>query len=153
MRRIPQTKPGVNRIRNEREAERIIHTPQFPGLQKGGTIRDVQEFIRDQRRITGVRLSGGIGTQEFRIEISGTAQFLLGINFGNSIADTADFTFVVNNEVIIDSTMVELFTQNNNKGYIDYYPLSRPLSGTDQLKLTIFSTVAYDDIPFAVYYI
>lgn len=150
---LPTTKPGITLPRVAKETRRIIHSPQFPGGQEGATIKAVQEFIRQQRRVTGIRISGGIGTQEFRVEISGTAQFLLGINFGNSIDDGTDFTFIVNNETIIDSVMVELFTQNNNKGYIDYYPLNRPLSGTDQIKLLVNSTIAYENIPFAVYYI
>ena len=54
-----------------------IGTPQFPGQQKGNkTIKEVQDFIKEQRRAKGFTFSGGTTAQKFQIDLSGTARFV-----------------------------------------------------------------------------
>jgi len=132
--------------------KKIILSPQFPGAQDGASMEQIQEFIRNQARLKGFRFSGGIGSQNFPLQISGTAKFFLGVQFNESF--DADVTLTVNNEVIYqDVPVIGLNPISNPRSEKDWFPVSRPLSGTDEIILAINSFVAYDNIKFTTYYI
>lgn len=149
--KMPNTKP-INRVQESRAINQIIAQPQFPGQQDGATIEAVRAFIRDQARLQGFRFDGGVGTQEFIIDISGTAKFLLGIQFNEAF--DADVQFLVNNEIIFDSVSVQALTPiGNPRSNKDWFVVNRPLAGTDKIKLVITSFEVYENTPFTIYYI
>lgn len=149
---IPDTKSGVRRPAEDEAIRKIILSPQFPGAQDGASIEAVRQFIRNQARIKGFRFSGGIGTQAFSLQISGTAKFFLGVQFNESF--DADVVLTVNNEVIYqDTPVIALNPFSNPRSDRDWFVVNRPLSGTDEVILLINSFVVYDNIKFTTYYI
>ena len=152
--RVPiDTKPGTNQAQQDIAIQRMLLSPSFPGGQQGATIESIREFIRSQPRILGQRLTGGLGTTEFDIQLSGSAVFFLGIQF-NVFID-ADCTLIVNNEIIYDSVPIAALTPTlNPRSYIDWFVINRPLSGTDKIKLIVQDALGvYDNVPFTSYYI
>ena len=154
-RNIPQL-PGQRRVvraaRTEDIVNQIVHSPNFPGGQNGASIEAVREFISNQVRIQGERFTGGIGTQEFDIDISGTAKFFLGIQFNDAF--DADVKLEVNNETIFSAVSVNALTPiGNPRSSKDWFPVNRPLAGSDKIKLTITGFEVYENTPFTIYYI
>ena len=126
----------------------IVNTPQFPGQQKGMNMENVQKFIKDQVRRKGFRFSGGATAQDFRIQIAGNARFLYGIAFLNVSFGLCSFK--VNNEEIItnlDTGFVQFGLTEQ-----DYFAINRPLSGSDDILLTITGDAGYLNQPFVVIY-
>lgn len=131
-----------------RDTESFIDTPQYPGWQKGLKMKTVQDFIKEQVRRKGYVFTGGIGAQKFPLVISGNARFLYGIAFLDRF--NARVELDVNNEVVIEDTHVGLllFGQTN----ADYYAVNRPLSGSDDVTLTITGLAAYQNQEMVLIY-
>lgn len=131
-----------------RDAESFIDTPQYPGWQKGLSMKTVQDFVKEQVRRKGYVFSGGIGSQKFPIVISGNARFLYGIAFLDRF--NASVTLDVNNEVVIEDVHVGLllFGATNQ----DYYAVNRPLSGSDNVALTIAGVAGYTNQQMVLIY-
>ncbi len=149
---LPNTRPGVNDKRENEIVQQILTATNFPGQQSGASIDAVRQFIRNQARKKGFRLSGGIGTQEFPIQISGSAKFLLGhllaLNFN------ADLTLNVNDEIVEQQVPANaLVPASNPRGTTDWFIINRPLSGADTITLTVKAFAAYQDVPYIIYYI
>lgn len=126
----------------------IVNTPQFPGLQKGQTMKQVQDWNKNQVRRKGFRFSGGTTAQDFRIQIAGTARYLYGIAFLNP--NFGIFSFKVNNEEVItqlDTGFAQFGTTEQ-----DYFAVNRPLSGSDDIVLSITGDAGYQNQPFVVIY-
>ena len=127
----------------------IVDTPQFPGLQKKNkSMEQVRDFIKEQVRRKGFRFSGGATPQDFALRISGTARFFYGIAFLNPTFGTC--ALKINNEVVIDTTDTGFFQLGRTQQ--DYYAINRPLSGSDDIVLTITGDAGYINEPFIVYY-
>jgi hypothetical protein len=122
--------------------------PNFPGQQAGASMKAVQNFTKNQIRRKGFRFSGGTSATAFQIKISGTAKFLLGIGFLNSFGALA--TLTINNEVVFENMDVRFFLFGATEQ--DYFAINRPLSGQDDITLTITGDAVYSNQPFAVYY-
>lgn len=150
---IPRSRKNIGRFPGEQDAvDRFVNSPQFPGQQNGASMASIQQFIRNQARMKGFRFSGGIGSQDNSLQISGTAKFFLGVQFNQSFE--ADVTLTVNNEVIYQQTSVQSLNPfSNPRSDRDWFPVNRPLSGTDEIILAINSFVAYTNIAFTTYYI
>jgi len=123
--------------------------PQFPGQQNGASIEQVRSFNKNMVRRKGFRLSGGTTSQAFEIKISGTAKFLLGIVFLNQTFGVCSLT--INNEVVFTDMDTGFFEFGETEQ--DYYAVNRPLSGQDDITLTITGDNNYNNEPFAVYYL
>lgn len=149
---IPDTKSGIRRPAEDEAIRKIINSPQFPGAQDGASIEAVRQFIRNQARLKGFRFSGGIGQQNFSLQISGTAKFFLGVQFNETF--DADVTLTVNNEIIYqDTPVIALNPFSNPRSDRDWFVVNRPLSGTDEIILSVNSFVVYNNIKFTAYYI
>jgi hypothetical protein len=139
-----------------------LNAPQFPGQQvKGMTIEQIRTLVKKQNRIKGYNFSVATGTQNFNLQLSGTARILLGLsliprNAGTDVAvtgfqDVTGVTFKVNNEIIIenlDPNFLGNFFTNE-----EYYYLPRPLSGTDEITISFTNPGATENVSLAIYYI
>jgi hypothetical protein len=152
---VPMTRDRVNVRRDDKVVNHIakMMSKQFPGTQEGATVEAVREFIRNQARKRGFRLSGGAGTTiEHKIDISGSAKFILGHMF--PINFDADVTFMINEEEVEKKVAVaNLVPSINPRGTTDWFIINRPLAGQDDVTLTIKAFEAYDNIPYTIYFI
>jgi hypothetical protein len=139
-----------------------LNAPQFPGQQvKGLSIEQIRTLVKKQNRIKGYNFSVATGTQNFNLQLSGTARILLGLSLipravGTDVAitgfqDVTGVTFKVNNEIIIenlDPNFIGNFFTND-----EYYYLPRPLSGTDEITISFTNPGATENVSLAIYYI
>lgn len=140
--------PPPNTLKKRiRSSESFVDTPQFPGWQKGMTQKQVQDFIKDQVRRKGFTFSGGTTSQDFPIVISGNARFLFGIAFVNAFGTAS---FKINNEEVIEDVALRFmqFGATNQ----DYYAINRPLSGSDDVTLTLTGFAGYTNEQMVLIY-
>lgn len=129
---------------------------QFPGAIFGATWPDIQALIQKQRKASGFLLTAlPLVRNSFPINLSGTAKILLGMKCGAKagLIDIRNvFSLMVNNELIFDNISFAFFSsefQTNGFGS-DYVSFPRPLSGSDNIVITIDSVaggnITYDTI-------
>jgi hypothetical protein len=123
--------------------------PNFPGQQHGASIEQVREFNKNMVRRLGKRLSGGTSQVTTQINLSGTAKFLLGLAFLNEFG--ALVTLTINNEVVFSNVDAGFFTLGKTEQ--DYYAVNRPLSGQDDVQITIQGDAAYTNQPIVFYFL
>ena len=139
-----------------------LNAPQFPGQQvKGMTIEQIRTLVKKQNRIKGYTFGVATGTNNFNLQLSGTARILLGLsliprNPGTSIAtqgfqDVTGVTLKVNNEIIIENLDPNFLGNMFNTD--EYYYLPRPLSGTDEITISFNNPGATENVSLAIYYI
>lgn len=138
----------VRRVNIEAFKGSGLNTPQFPGTQKGKSIDQVRDFNKNMVRRKGFRFSGGTAPVPNNLKISGTAKFLLGIAFLNDTFGVCNMQ--INNEIVFEDTDTGFFTLGRTNQ--DYYAVNRPLSGQDDITLTITGDAAYENQPFIIYY-
>lgn len=122
--------------------------PSFPGQQNGASMQQVQSYIKQQVRRKGFRFSGGTAPVDQQITISGSAKFLYGIAWLGTSFGT--FGMMINNEQVIETVDTGFFSFGQTEQ--DYYAINRPLSGSDDIKITITGDAAYTNRAFIVYY-
>ena len=139
-----------------------LNAPQFPGQQvKGMSIEQIRTLIKKQNRIKGYNFSVVTGTNNFNLQLSGTARILLGLalvprtltaSIGNEgFINITGVTLKVNNEIVIENLDPNFLTNFFNND--EYYYLPRPLSGTDEITLTFTNPGATEQASLAIYYI
>ncbi len=139
-----------------------LNAPQFPGQQvKGMTIEQIRTLVKKQNRIKGYNFSVATGTNNYNLQLSGTARIMLGLaliprDAGTSIAiqgfqDITGVTFKVNNEIIIENLDPNFLGNMFNTE--EYYYLPRPLSGTDEITISFTNPGATENVSLAIYYI
>lgn len=139
-----------------------LNAPQFPGQQvKGMTIEQIRTLVKKQNRIKGYNFSVATGTQNFNLQLSGTARILLGMSLipravGSDVAITGfqavtGVTFKVNNEIVIENLDPNFLGNFFNTD--EYYYLPRPLSGTDEITISFTNPGATELVSLAIYYI
>ena len=152
--------PDVNRTQLAQKVLRTqnINTPQFPGEQKGFSIEEIKRLIKRQKRAKGFTFNVAEDqTQNFNIDISGTARIYLGFTLqpfsqGAPINVWPEqFVLKINNEIIIDSVFPYMFSG----AFMDdeYYFFPRPLSGTDSIDVTFGGAPQALDMHKIVYYV
>lgn len=139
-----------------------LNAPQFPGQQvKGMSIEQIRTLVKKQNRIKGYNFSVVTGTNNFNLQLSGTARILLGLalvprtltaSIGNEgFTQITGVTLKVNNEIVIENLDPNFLTNFFNND--EYYYLPRPLSGTDEITLTFTNPGATEQASLAIYYI
>lgn len=139
-----------------------LNAPQFPGQQvKGMSIEQIRTLIKKQNRIKGYNFSVVTGTNNFNLQLSGTARILLGLalvprtataSIGNEgFTQITGVTLKVNNEIVIENLDPNFLTNFFNND--EYYYLPRPLSGTDEITITFTNPGATEQTSLAIYYI
>ena len=129
-----------------------LNAPQFPGLQTGKfkTVAQVQDLIKQQRRLKGYTFNVPNGQSQQNLQLSGTARILLGIQlipiapgtdtFIQGFQNISEVSFKVNNEIIIESLSPQFLTNYSNDE--EYCEIPRPLSGADQITISFTNSGA-----------
>ena len=139
-----------------------LNAPQFPGQQvKGMSIEQIRTLVKKQNRIKGYNFSVTTGTNNFNLQLSGTARILLGLALvprtltstigQDGFTQITGVTLKVNNEIVIENLDPNFLSNFFNND--EYYYLPRPLSGTDEITLTFTNPGATEQASLAIYYI
>lgn len=109
-----------------------------PGDRVGLTDEQVQDLIRQSKRVKGQSYDLSVGSNEnLSVQLPGTSYMLLGFVFAFSGANppSGNAKLTINNEIVVDSSFVEFFGSD----YTDeeYYFIPRPLSGQDDIKFSV----------------
>lgn len=140
-----------------------LNAPQFPGMQTGKmkSVDEVRDLIKKQRRVKGFTFSVPNGQSQQNLQISGTARILLGIQllpvapgtdtFIQGFQNITNFSFKVNNEIILESLNPTFATNYANDG--EFLAIPRPLSGTDEITISFTNSGVTEVCAIAIYYI
>ena len=95
----------------------------------------MREAYSNGVRCKGFRVSIVSGTSSFSVDLSGMAKNFLGFSFLflNQPAGEVTTQLVVNNDVVVDSTLIQHFQVLGTTSDRDYYPFPRPLIGQDTI--------------------
>lgn len=110
-----------------------------PGRNMGLNVKQVQNYIKRQKRCKGQQYPLGSGdNSSLQVPLPGSAHVLLGFVVAFSeITKNVDgiCSLIINNEIVVEDVFVEFF----GKDYTDeeYYFIPRPLSGKDDIRLTV----------------
>jgi hypothetical protein len=106
-------------------------------------------------RCKGFTVSIAAGTSSFSVDLSGMAKNFLGFSF-LFLAQPAGAVItqlVVNNDVVVDSTLIQHFQVLGTTSDRDYYPFPRPLNGQDTIVFNFTNAGAVATGYLVVYYI
>ncbi len=86
-------------------------------------------------RCKGFKVSIVAGTSSFSVDLSGMAKNFLGFSyfFRTEPAGEVITQLVINNDVVVDSTLIEHFQVDGQTSDRDYFPFPRPLNGQDTI--------------------
>jgi hypothetical protein len=116
--------------------------PQFiPALAPQRAAASDRAMAMREAYSNGVRCKGftvpiGIGTSAFSVDLSGMARNFLGFAwyfFSGQPAGVTTAQLVINNDVVVDSTLIQHFQVNGATSDRDYFPFPRPLNGQDTI--------------------
>lgn len=129
----------------------------YPGAQLGLEIGQIRDFVKTQKRSKGFEFQTVAGaTADFPLEISGDGVFFLGLNISSfDVATIANHSFklMFNEEQIFAKNNGKfLCPQTNPNKDLEFFPYPRPMSGSDNVILSITSKVA-EIILINAYYI
>jgi len=109
--------------------------------------KKLQNYVKSQIYVKGftIALGAGANPNAGNIQLGGQARFLYGIalyggNVGSAAYPQADtFSMTINNEVIFDTvSCYSISPLTNPRGIQDmYFPIPRPLSGSDTVQLSV----------------
>lgn len=115
--------------------------PQFvPALAPERQAASDRAMAMRQAYSNGVRCKGFTvpivaTTSSFSVDLSGMARNFLGFGFFfTTLPNAAVLTqLVINNDVVVDSALIQHFLVNGATSDRDYYPFPRPLNGQDTI--------------------
>ena len=115
----------------------------------------MREAYSNGVRCKGFRVSIVSGTSSFSVDLSGMAKNFLGFSylFLNQPAGEVTTQLVVNNDVVVDSTLIQHFQVLGTTSDRDYYPFPRPLNGQDTIVFNFVNGGANAVGFLCVYYI
>jgi hypothetical protein len=148
------TKP--RKIQTARDLSKT-NAPQYPGEQSGASLEQVREYVKNQKRVKGYRITADTGNTTQQVRLSGDARMLLGFSIllvpAQVTADTIPetFTMTINNETVINQCSPKFFSPDFCDD--EYYEFPRPLSGTDDITLYISNSNAAQAVNIIFYYI
>lgn len=144
------------------------HHPHHRGHHKGNVpmigpnnkmdMHKVHEFADRQEYMKGFNFNVNAGTvTEQPIQLGGQARMLRGLVVFNPNANLTDedtFSLVVNNELLIDSSVWFAFNPSglygNTVKEAQYFPLPRPLNGNDDVKIN-YNSINSHTVHFVFY--
>ena len=108
-------------------------------------------------RCKGFTVSIAAGTSSFSVDLSGMAKNFLGFSFFFLVTPPAAGAvitqLVVNNDVVVDSTLIQHFQVAGTTSDRDYFPFPRPLNGQDTIIFNFTNSGVLATGYLAVYYI
>ena len=95
----------------------------------------MREAYSNGVRAKGFTVTIGAATSSFSVDLSGMARNFLGFGWRLLAAPAGVTTtqLVINNDVVVDSTLLQHFEVNGATSDRDYYPFPRPLNGQDTI--------------------
>ena len=98
----------------------------------------------------------GTGTSSYTVDLSGMAKNFLGFAWyipGTLPTAVILEQLVINNDVVVDSTLIYHHIVQNNTSDRDYYAFPRPLNGQDTIVFNFTNAGAVQTAYLVVYYI
>lgn len=148
--RVPGTPTGFQGRIN-------LATTPGQGPPRPATLQDIRQYVKDQKKSFGQRITTAAGTQvEEQLIFPSAATFLLGFCFVQEPGTpTTGVPFgtvsvLVNNEKFISGVPGPALDVTNRT--LEYFEYPRPLAGVDKVVLQITDT-ASRIVNFTVYYI
>lgn len=137
----------------------IIKTPgeRIPSMQTNNysDFKSVQEYNKSQIYFKGFQKNVAVGSNVLDLQLGGSARRMFGLIFIVSGAGTDDdlVSLTINNEQIIIDTHWRAFSPNQtgNPKDLMYFPIPRPLSGSDSVALNWFAINA--KVVYPVFYL
>jgi len=135
--------------------------PQFiPALAPARQAASDRAMAMREAYSNGVRCKGfavtiGAATSSFSVDLSGMARNFLGFGFFFlTVPGGAVITqLVINNDVVVDSTLIQHFQVAGTTSDRDYFPFPRPLNGQDTIVFNFTNSGASATGYLVVYYI
>ena len=95
----------------------------------------MREAYSNGVRAKGFTVTIAAGTSAFAVDLSGMAKNFLGFGwrFLAAPAGVTTTQLVINNDVVVDSTLIQHFEVNGSTSDRDYFPFPRPLNGQDTI--------------------
>jgi len=128
-----------------------------PGKRMGLTTPQVQNYIKRQKRCKGQNYTLSTGdNSDLVVQLPGDSRVMLGfvLDFsskGNNTIPTGEMSLQINNEIMIDSVFVKFFGQDFTDE--EYYFLPRPLSGQDDIRLSVKGVESTYNLHVNFYYL
>ena len=116
----------------------------------------MREAYSNGVRCKGFRVTiNATGTSTFTVDLSGMARNFLGFSYFFQTAPAGEVItqLIINNDVVVDSTLINHFQVAGNTSDRDYYPFPRPLNGQDTIVFNFTNSAAIATGFLAVYYI
>ena len=135
--------------------------PQYvPSLAPERQAASDRAMAMRQAYSNGVRAKGftitiPASTSSFSVDLSGMARNFLGFAyfFKTEPAGAVLTQLVINNDVVVDSTLIEHFQVDGSTSDRDYFPFPRPLNGQDTIVFNFTNAGAQATAFLNVYYI
>jgi len=95
----------------------------------------MREAYSNGVRCKGFKVAITAGTSSFSVDLSGMARNFLGFGFVFLAAPAGEVItqLVINNDVVVDSALIQHFQVLGTTSDRDYYPFPRPLNGQDTI--------------------
>jgi len=115
----------------------------------------MREAYSNGVRCKGFTVTIGASTSAFSVDLSGMARNFLGFGFVflTAPAGAVITQLVINNDVVVDSTLIQHFQVLGTTSDRDYYPFPRPLNGQDTIVFNFNNAGAQAIGHLVVYYI
>ena len=115
----------------------------------------MREAYSNGVRCKGFAVSIAAGTSSFSVDLSGMARNFLGFGFFFLAAPAGAVItqLVINNDVVVDSTLIQHFQVAGATSDRDYFPFPRPLNGQDTIVFNFTNAGAVATGYLNVYYI
>ena len=106
-------------------------------------------------RCKGFTVTIGAATSSFSVDLSGMAKNFLGFGWFFRTTPTGIVTtqLVINNDVVVDSALIQHFQIAGTTSDRDYYPFPRPLNGQDTIIFNFTNSGGPDQGFLLCYYI
>ena len=106
-------------------------------------------------RCKGFKVAITAGTSSFSVDLSGMARNFLGFGFVFLTAPGGEVItqLVLNNDVVVDSTLIQHLQVAGTTSDRDYYPFPRPLNGQDTIVFNFTNGGLLATAYLVVYYI
>jgi len=114
----------------------------------------MREAYSKSKRAKGFTVPITTATSSFNVDLSGMATHFLGFAFFFTAAPAAAITtqLVINNDVVVDSTIINHFRVDGANSPRDYYAFPRPLNGQDSIVFNFNNTTGGQVSGFLVVY-
>jgi hypothetical protein len=115
----------------------------------------MREAYSNGVRAKGFTVTISTATSAFSVDLSGMARNFLGFAFffKTEPAGAVLTQLVINNDVVVDSTLIEHFQVDGQTSDRDYFPFPRPLNGQDTIVFNFNNGGAQATGFLVVYYI